>query len=516
MAKNTARNLGIAIILLVTIAVLVVSIITLVKVSNHKEEKVNPTTPAPIQSTKPSRLPNSNIPQPKRNDSPSFKNAAKILEEALDTSFDPCEDFYNYTCARFSGDSFNDLQKVMLQAQIEAESEPLKESDPHTVKLHKQFLDICEKGLSEPLTDDAILKSFVDGFKTVSKFPFPLIDGSTNNKFPTPEELGRVIAYSVLDLDTDLIFGFGFFENMKNTERGQSLIILANGYDQDYSIEFGQNETEIVQDIVNKMTLYFDFYYDDPSEWTQKIKEQAEAFFKLEKYLVATVEKEKVQNPRNMSQVFQSTNLNELNKYSSTVSVKAMVEFVVEKYPKAKRLLEDDYEIYSMQLTQAISTLKVLENILDKAKITADNFYNYLYYRIFTTRNGAYIPVKPKKEMVATSSKDTKKLADNIKPKSRLPNIMVPIRKPAEVDIYSLVDDKTKAECKGLANFYFSDSSDYLFAHYVYPNEADLVSLRTRINKMTESVALGFRSMINQVDIFTVEDRNVSVFNYYN
>ncbi|EYC05980.1 hypothetical protein Y032_0079g1286 [Ancylostoma ceylanicum] len=132
-----------SVLLLIVLAALAVSITVLVKVIKLPDHKEDLTPHGPSVN----RL---NVPQPQKINSGhenalGYEDLAKYLKTSINTSVNPCEDFYLYTCGNFDYDSAFTMAAVesyeAKKAQINNKN--YIERAPRSVKLLRHFYEKC-------------------------------------------------------------------------------------------------------------------------------------------------------------------------------------------------------------------------------------------------------------------------------------------------------------------------------------------------------------------------------------
>lgn len=78
----------------------------------------------------PDFLPPANIPEVPHSETQEYQDAKRLFEESIDTTYDPCDNFYEYTCANKATDrSFDKVARITFTDTFEALKAPIEDDE---------------------------------------------------------------------------------------------------------------------------------------------------------------------------------------------------------------------------------------------------------------------------------------------------------------------------------------------------------------------------------------------------
>uniref|UniRef100_A0AC35GCQ7 Zincin n=1 Tax=Panagrolaimus sp. PS1159 TaxID=55785 RepID=A0AC35GCQ7_9BILA len=147
-----------------------------------------------------SKNPNVNIYPNQPLNTEAYQQAAKYIESSIDTSVNPCDDFYQYSCGKFNGDeSFAAANKNIYQDLIDSYN-TRNNNDPLPVKQVRKMYHRCLKDLlnwDTAVGNGALIETIVKNFFKSTNLSFPLFFESNSSlpEWPSSKLMSSSMGY---------------------------------------------------------------------------------------------------------------------------------------------------------------------------------------------------------------------------------------------------------------------------------------------------------------------------------
>uniref|UniRef100_A0AC35FEA6 Uncharacterized protein n=1 Tax=Panagrolaimus sp. PS1159 TaxID=55785 RepID=A0AC35FEA6_9BILA len=130
----------------------------------------------------------------------AYQQAAKYIESSIDTSVNPCDDFYQYSCGKFNGSSANQIANKKMYQDLTEAYNTQNDDDPLPVKQVKQMYKQClkdKRNWDTAVGNGTLIRIIVEDFMNVTGLTFPLIleTNSTLPEWPNRELMSSAIGY---------------------------------------------------------------------------------------------------------------------------------------------------------------------------------------------------------------------------------------------------------------------------------------------------------------------------------
>ncbi|CAD5210734.1 unnamed protein product [Bursaphelenchus okinawaensis] len=510
MASNTEKAKTIAhfLILAVSLALLAISIITLVNVNNNNKDHARTTpgttNPSNDQTTTPRPHTNMNIPKPKVVDSVSqpdlfkaYKSFSDDLTASMNFSYDPCNNFYEYVCGNKPRSSFDMADehnaKMILKGLDRSGNRPYAEKT-------KQALKICVdsyKNKEKIHKNGEAIKEVVEFAKTIG-LKIPIFGDKVTSIGPT--ELGELVARisahfhvkTFVDYHVDTNWPHPTPEKKHHTPAYRLFIDQPVTYYPElfYRKIFDDIKPIYAKKIKNVVLQAAKLVGVDVN--VHDLEEDIEEVIKLEKEMAVDVNTDKVTRRdygRSFNVVTSESLVSYFIQYTDFLTEVSRIETSGEIHSLVSNL---KYEVINMEPD---GLFKLADYWWDKD----DKFiYNYLFYRILLQFE-EYFPEQTEKTVIDTllSKKYGHKwgLEDDLKHK--LPQFQ---RK-------DFGEDNIEEKCLEKIVVLMPEATSRLFVDGVFLNQKEKEIMKKQASQLVSNVLTGFQAQIDELNWMSQESK---------
>ncbi|KAI6243076.1 Phosphate-regulating neutral endopeptidase [Aphelenchoides fujianensis] len=188
--------------LLIAIVILGISIATMVKVYS-KPKTPNGNADSKGLSDKPNLMnvqPPAQISNQDADKFSAYQSYAKVLSDSVNTSFNPCDDFFMYTCGSFKGDmSFSEVESGNMKHVANSAKKDQALVTPHKSTVGKQaayHFQKCKEAYKDPKIihqDGKTITDIYNLFKKNAGIDFPLFSPGWSGGFPSADVFAKVV-----------------------------------------------------------------------------------------------------------------------------------------------------------------------------------------------------------------------------------------------------------------------------------------------------------------------------------
>uniref|UniRef100_A0A7E4UZ13 Neprilysin n=1 Tax=Panagrellus redivivus TaxID=6233 RepID=A0A7E4UZ13_PANRE len=487
-----SNKIGLVVGAVAIAAVLGVSIVTLVKVFNLNKDKNNSNS-VPIANS--SNL-NNVYPAPVGS-TQKYREAAQYFEQSINTSFNPCNDFYGYACGNFKTDiGFDviDAQNAIKMANALAKN---SDSDPRPLQLIKNLYQSCINKDTHEALNSTIVIDAVNGFMTATGIPFPLIDGTntTDTPFPDAKTLAKYVGTLSGSFGVDTLFQTYVDTNWVDP-KGHTPYILY--FDQSsltmpWTYYIGDTWTHFENSLYNSINTTFSAYADlvgvnlDSTTLGNAITDIVQFEYLLANSYM-TDDKTRWQNARS----YNPTTIAEFNAAYNNFDVNEyLTDYVVGASDEVKALVKKPSFYFSVFEPNFVS----LVNTNLTHDVTVETLTNYLNFRLLYANQGFYISnddiVQDELIEKGLREKERKRGKGRPAPRGIRPRHRRRSTDAAITPIQYVCVDAT------IETLQYANARIFIDALYPTPEARELV--RSAVSQVVEGILIGMQSMIDQL-----------------
>ncbi|CAD5214453.1 unnamed protein product [Bursaphelenchus xylophilus] len=460
----------------------------------------------------PTKSPELNIPKAAPEYSQKYRECAAAFENSVDTTADPCTDFYQYTCGNYHDDSpFSDAD-VKNTIRLLNDIRQVHKGDSKVVALEKLIFAQCKQDLPrfDALNADAkVLKEIVADLESVLGQKFPLTANNTA-KALTAEEIGKAMGFLSGKHGIGALLDVMVYTNVRAPEKGYS-VYIGSGY---YLLEgfMGESEEEIVETVGGLILQYLNAVMDVSNETVANVKEEVKAFVMIEGLLIDSNNPSR-RNPRNASERYHQITLKDLlESYPTPINFRSFLEGIVTSVPEAvEKVTSDTFDVGLSDPQNLRSFLEAFEELLARDDLKPQNLINYLFYHVLMLQHGAFLPPAPATFGAAGAKDFYKKLLwERRLPKPEtgginFPESEIPLEKNPRLIAAGITE--LDIQCMQLVTAQMQEATNALFVEVTYPDKKKRLEDRLGVAKFADSIMVGFRTMLDQLNWMKPESK---------
>ncbi|KAK6750400.1 hypothetical protein RB195_002400 [Necator americanus] len=421
----------------------------------------------------------------------AYKLAIDFFEKSVNTSADPCDDFYKYACGKYDKPvSFHSANAKNLVTMADQLKDPkyqntIKESTALTKE--KAFFDACvnatsDKYFNQHLLEDAnYLKPRVEALARLLGADFTYALGGEVQNLPDKTQLGNALGYLSFDQNIHTLVSPLVDTNWQEPEKGYMMFLDQNTaymsktfYHPDAFKTVKENYVETATSVIQAFVLVQnqlpDIFLKDKVRGLVEFEQMIANDYSTDDVTRRTFARS--WNKMSISDLQQKYNFVDWNAYMRKVPNVAQAK-VQDKNFKVSVMETEQYEKMSR----------------DYARFDKEKLVNYLFMRLLLS-NAQYLPSYA--EIMSKMPEESFVLG------RRRPSIRFSkAETPKDVE----------SNCVKVANELMMYANGRVFIDYLYPNERSREIIRESIDAVMHNVIDAFQGMVTQLDWMTKETK---------
>ena len=517
------------------IAVIALSIVTLVKVNNNNKDKdtasadgggadhyynntIYNITYLPGNDTQIIYVnnftnPNAalNVPVPQVGYSEKYKQAANYFAASVDTSVSPCDDFYKYSCGKYTNDiSFDiaddDNYRKMADAYNVVNANDVsftkltrisnnKYFQPLPIQQVKQMYQQCltDKSNWDDITVNGTrVINIVKDFLAVTHYNFPLVSTAT---ILDATSASTVLGYLSGTYGVDTFISQYVDTNWKDPTGQMPYLLYLDqpALTLPWTYYIGQTWTltkpQLYKRIVDTFTGYSNFTNTiNPAD----INAAAQNIVDLE-YLLANNYSTDALTRWQQARSYNLMRVGDFNKNFSSFDIMTyLTRIAVNADTNTFNRIKDPNYMISIAEPLRMQQMNTAFATKFNNAVTDATLGNYVYFRLLDSVSNYY----PSDNIIEEDEfLDRFVLRKPIRGRPRLEkNIIVKTRRLAKS-----ASEQTIMDCVDDTLNYFQYANARVFIDKIYPTEADRLLIRSSVGRVVDSILIGMQSMIDQL-----------------
>ncbi|TKR63197.1 hypothetical protein L596_027056 [Steinernema carpocapsae] len=335
-------------------------------------------------------LPNTHIRPAEVSHTNGFKEASRYLNKMIDTTADPCTDFYRYTCGNFVK---NNMTNAFALVQKKADQDIFRQlsgadkTDLKIIQTTKTVYDICKNVDYAKYSGKEVL-DIVRSFKRASGLNFPFLDKrwheAADPKF-TPVQLGSTLALmkSVFGIDSILEFEVDtnwaepsskrpYMMFISEADLSLPTVFYRNGH-------FDQQKKSVEKTMRNVLTKIAQVSKTQVDQKT--IDDTVADMLNVEKSLGKLMRLPEEQ--RAVSEEWNKFTLAQAKARWSFIDFAAYFRFIAIDSPKVQKMVESENFVF---VVKSPKYLDGIEELIKKNTVSDCGLRNYLMFRLIAQK----------------------------------------------------------------------------------------------------------------------------------
>uniref|UniRef100_A0AC34Q1X1 Uncharacterized protein n=1 Tax=Panagrolaimus sp. JU765 TaxID=591449 RepID=A0AC34Q1X1_9BILA len=492
MVVSGAVKAGAVLGAIVVVAVLAVSVVTLVKVFDLKNDNtVIISTVAPVSTV------GKNVYTPSPLNSQKYQEAANYFAKSVDTSVNPCDDFYQYACGKYNDSLSFDVADNANYQQMADAFNSASGSDSFSVKQVKTMFAQCvaaNKNWGSIVGNGQIIRDTVNAFKQNTNFNFPLFDNS-NDPWPSASALGTALGYLSGYMGIDTLVTPFVDTNWKDPAGSQSYLLYIDQSTLTLPWTYYVGKTwsitkPALSDAIRTVFGNYSTTQNLPLN-TNALNADIEAILNFE-YMIANNYSTDDVTRWQQSRMYNLFNSTKFTAMYPKIDINAYLKQLTHFSPDATNLVAKADFTFGLAEPQRLTELNIAFLTGFNNAVTPRTFYNYLYFRLmYANRN--YFP--------------STALTDEFLEKYRLHR---PIRgrpkfvpNPKLKHMLSKDVDPITLGCVDDTVFSLPYANARVFIDKIYPTAESRTKIRQSVRKVVDGILIGMQSMLDQLSWMT-------------
>uniref|UniRef100_F1KPL9 Neprilysin-1 n=1 Tax=Ascaris suum TaxID=6253 RepID=F1KPL9_ASCSU len=436
--------------------------------------------------------------------SAQFAQAADLFRSTIDFTIDPCDNFYNYTCGKFNPSttmtSFYRANEINIDTMVKKLNDPAyRNSDvPEPVKQLFTFFDECKWAHANWITataNNTYPMTKLQQFQLATTLSFPLLEQSLADP-PMPNK-------------TILSKAMGYLDGVLRTPTFITSFIDTNWKDphstQGYTLLIDQSTLYYQLSVYRKAWDHLN-YREKARAWMNQLKaglNQETLARDIDDMLALEVE-----IARNIStdDTTRRKFARSYNRYSISEASQEFTFIDWEEYLRQlstyadtsvrKQILAPNFKFMIMEP----DILHQLGDYLASGRVSSRTVVNYLNFRVITTYSSFLSPVSYNRDKLYELLP-----ADfDVRARRRGPRTIIrPVSRQRVIGIYD-------GECASQTVDALQYANARVFIDAIYPMASERATLRQNLADFIESVLIGFRSMIDELEWMSLRSKSAA------
>uniref|UniRef100_A0A914Z0G5 Uncharacterized protein n=1 Tax=Panagrolaimus superbus TaxID=310955 RepID=A0A914Z0G5_9BILA len=441
-----------------------------------------------------------NIPTPVKSTAQQYKEAAKYLADSIDISVSPCDDFYQYACGKYNKTVSFDIAEVDNRMKMALALSTANSADPLPLQQIKAMYQVCLKdspNMGNITANGTQILQIVYDFMKTTGIVFPLLTRNNTFQWSNATLNAKILGYLSGKYGVDTLISQYIDTNWKDPQGRQPYLLFLDqpllSYDWTFYIgkTWDLTKPSLTKRVFNTL---MNFNLISKVKLDTGLLNNTVAKIVQFEYILANNYSTDATTRWQSARSYNLITLRDFNNNFTSIDINTYLQNIainVADGNVTNRIFDQNYQISIFEPYRLKQLNDALMNGFN-GSIDASNFASYMYYRLLDSYSYLYPSIF---KIEADEFLDSYKLKRPVLGRPRFEkNLRHKVSKLAKTDFQDI-----QLDCVADTINYFQYANARIFIDVIYPTEADRIRIKKTVGHIAESILVGMQSMIDQL-----------------